>query len=361
MIIKNLVLVSVAGISGFAGAEEVAAKWKVGGELRVDSQQSTMVTTPATAGAAKVTAKSSEMVLNTANINFVGTHGTDTLNFSYSAGTNELKNATISHKFTDMVSATFGKMTLLSQSWETSYADTDDYLMSLAGAQDPGEHNGAKIDLSFGDHGVSLQAMEGLHSVSSGGGTTTFNPSGMMSTAFQYRGAIAGMIHPLVSYTMVKPSSSRGNNVVISGNKSTSVDQVYGNGYQTQMGIGAQVAVAGATVDAELDTVKFNKQTVVGTTTKDSNIQSIVLQAKYPVGMTTPIFKMTSDSHKMGMDGNVGDISQTQFAIGAEHKLDSNCRLHAIFTSKSSTTKETSSTSEKVSSTGFNIGVTAAM
>lgn len=361
MMIKNLVLVSVAGFSGFAGAEEVAAKWKVGGELRVDSQQRTAVMTPATAGAAKVTLKSSEMSLNTANINFVGTQGSDTLDFSYSAGTNELKNATISHKFTDMVSATFGKMTLLSQSWETSYADTDDYLTSLAGGQDPGEHNGAKIDLSFGNHGVSLQAMEGMHSISSGGGTTSFNTSGMMSTAFQYRGTIADMIHPLISYTMVKPSSSRGNNVVTVGNKRTSVDELYGKGYQTQMGIGAQFAVAGATVDAELDTVKFHKQTVVGTTTKDSNIQSIVLQAKYPVGMTTPIFKMTSDSHKMGMDGNVGDISQTQFAIGAEHKLDSNCRLHAIFQSSSSTTKATASTSSKLAATGFNMGVTAAM
>ena len=127
------------------------------------------------------------------------------------------------------------------------------------------------------------------------------------------------------------------------------------------MGAGVQVDVAGATVDVEMDTVTVHKQTIKDTDEKDSKIQSMILQAKYPFGATTAMLKFTSDSHKFGKDGGVDDITQTQIALGAEHKLDANCRLHAVYSMGNSSEKATSSTSEKVATTMVNLGVTASM
>lgn len=363
MIVKNLLLaVGVVGVSTAAAAADASkANWQIGGKIRMDNVQSTDVTTPAASGAKKITSKDSEISLNTAQFTLTGTQGADSMVIKFLADKSELDTATISHKFTDMISTTFGKMTLMSQGFEVDYDAIDQYVWSMAGQNAPSNATGARVDLSFGDHSVAVQAVQGLSTITSGSTTMTFPTGGRMSWALQYRGQIAGMIRPLFTYTKVSPSSSLGTSVTIDGNTKTTVGVRYGNGYQTQMGVGAQVDIAGATVDVEMDTVTFHKQTIKDTTEKDSKISSMIVQAKYPFGATTGLLKFTSDSHKFGATSDVGDITQTQIALGAEHKLDATCRLHAIYSMGNASTKATASESEKVASNGFNFGVTASM
>jgi hypothetical protein len=260
-----------------------------------------------------------------------------------------------------MIRATVGYMTLMSQSYEVDYDAVDQYVLSRAGLNAPSNATGGRVDLSFGDHSVALQAAQGFSTIKSDSTTMTFPSGGRMSWALQYRGQIAGMIRPLFTYTKVNPSSSLGESVTIDGNTKTTVGVRYGNGYQTMMGAGVQIDVAGATVDVEMDTITFHKQTIKNTTDKDRKIQSMILQAKYPFGATTAMLKFTSDSAKLGQTSDVGDITQTQIVVGAEHKLDATCRLHAVYSMGNESTKETASASEKVASTGFNFGVTASM
>jgi hypothetical protein len=77
------------------------------------------------------------------------------------------------------------------------------------------------------------------------------------------------------------------------------------------------------------------------------------------------LFKFTSDSHKLGADKDLGDMSQTQMALGAEHRLDGNCRLHAVYSTGNATSKGTSTDGTdgdiKVSANTINFGLTAAM
>ncbi len=350
MIVKNLLVVGV--VAGFAtaaaAAEEGKSNFKVGAKVRMDNVQSTTETT--NAGSAKTTEKSSAISLNRAQFDLTGTHGSDTLYVKYYAESNYLRTATVTHKFSDMISATFGKMQMLAQSYETDYSSTDMYLYSAAnmvGIKGT-DSSGAKIGLSFGDHSLAIQALQGLSTVED----ATFKSSGGLTTAIQYRGNINNMIRPLISYTMVRTSGS-----TTTADSKTAAN--YGDGYQTQMGAGVQVDAAGATVDLELDTVKNHKQK--GSTGKDSNVQSIIAQVKYPVGMTTPFIKFVSDSAKYGAAQDVGDMARTAMAVGVEHKLDSSCRLHAVYTSDNSTTKAGTAGDNKVAETGFNIGVTAAM
>lgn len=350
MIVKNLLVVGV--VAGFAtaaaSAEEGKANWKVGGTVRVDNaQDSTDLTL---AGGKKTTSKSSSINLYRAQFSLTGEHGADSIYIKYYAEKNYLRTATITHKFSDMLSAKFGKMQLLAQSWETAASSTDQYMYSYASEFVANTDNpGVQLNLSFGDHNIALQAMQGLATV----GEVEFPSSGGLTTAIQYSGNINNMIKPLVSYTMVRTASSRS----YLAKDGTSAN--YGDGYQTHMGAGVMVAAGGANIDLELNTVKIHKQK--GSTEKDQNVQSIVAEVKYPVGATTPFLKVTSDSHKKGAAQDVGDISGMGLALGVEHSLDSNCRLHAVYISTNSTEKAGTAGDNKGTRTGFNIGVTAAM
>ncbi len=361
MIVKNLLVVGVmAGLASAAAAEESKANWKISGKIRMDAVQSTTETTAATAAATKTTAKSSSVALKRAQFSLVGTEGADTMELKYYLNTNDLNTATISHKWSDMITATFGHMGLLAQSWENDYSSTDQYVGSGAGSMAPGEADGAQVGLTFGDHSVTIQALQGLSSIAeSDTENTTFGNGGALSSAVQYRGEINKMIRPLVTYTMVKTSSTMGTN--------SAGDKVnYGNGYQTQLGAGVQIETAGATVDLEYDSVTANKKKAATTgedTTgfKDTNWTSIVLQAKYPVGASTPFFKYTNDKGLMGATSNVGDTSGSNIALGVEHNLDSHCRVHAVFVKSDSSKKADATLSAKTASTAFNLGVTASM
>jgi len=88
---------------------------------------------------------------------------------------------------------------------------------------------------------------------------------------------------------------------------------------------------------------------------------SIVAQVKYPVGATTPFLKVTSDTTKHGLDKGEDDVAGMNLALGVEHALDTSCRLHALYYSKASGTKDDAGKEEKVTTTGFNFGLTASM
>jgi len=353
MIVKNLLVVGVvAGFASAAVAEDGKGSWSVGGRVRVDAEQST---TETTVSGVTTTLKSSSVSLNRAQFSLTGTRDKDSLGIVYYADSNELYSATISHKFSDMVTAHFGRMKLLAQSWENSYEGIDQHMMSWAGMHAPSNSDGARVDLAFGDNKVSVQAVEGVNSFSMDNTTSQFNKSGGLTTGIQYTGEINKMIKPIVSYTMVRTTSTKG--TATTGTTTANVN--YGNGYQTQLGAGVQVAVSGATVDLEYDSIKMHKQKNV-TGAKDQDLGSIIAQVKYPVGMTTPFLKLASENWKKGADKNVGDMTHMGLILGVEHALDSSCRLHAFYMNDSKTTKGKSK-DDKMVTTGFNFGVTASM
>lgn len=377
MIVKNLLVVGVvAGFASAAVAEDAKGSWAVSGRVRVDAKQSTKEEKPAVGD--KTTTKESTVSLNRAQFTLSGSRGSDSVGITYYADNNELYSAVVSHKFSDMVTAHFGKMKVLALGVENSYDVIDHYMMSLAGDHAPMNSTGARVDLGFGEHNISIQAVEGVSGtfgeeeqlpqdvVDAGGPETekptiSFGKSGGLTTALQYRGEINKMIKPVVTYTQVRPTSSKGAVDRLVGTDSTAN---YGNGLMTQIGVGAQVSTVGAVIDLEYDTVKMHKQKGVtgaaAATNKDSDMSSIVAQVKYTVGSSTPFLKVTSDTMKKGQEKNEGDMTGMNLALGVEHALDSSCRLHAVYTSMAKSTKSASK-DDKETTAGFNFGVTASM
>lgn len=357
MIVKNLLVVGVvAGFASAAAAQDSKGSWTVGGKVRVDAKQSTEETKPN--GGEKSTEKTSEVSLNRAQFTLTGARDGHGLEITYYAEKNELYSATISHKFSDMITAHFGKMRVLAQSVENSYDSIDHYITSLAEVHAPENSVGARFDFAFaGDHSLRVQAVEGVQDVL---GVTDFKPRGGLTTALQYRGNLNnGMVKPIVTYTQVRTTSTKGYIV----NEETGEDQValnYGNGYQTQLGVGAQMSFSGASVDLEYDSITMHKKKDVDGD-KDTTMTAVVAQVKYPVGATTPFVKVISDTSKEGKDKGEGDEAGMDLALGVEHALDSSCRLHAVYTSQATTTKNAAGKDDKVTTTGFNFGVTASM
>ncbi|MCX6119346.1 MAG: hypothetical protein NT027_17545 [Proteobacteria bacterium] len=361
MIVKNLmavgIIASVATVA--AAADEAKANWGIKGLVRMDAVQSTTETKVGDAD--KSTAKSSEVMLKHGDMTLTGDRGGDTMKIKFHAesGFALLDTATITHKFTDTVNVAFGKMSVLAQSWENDYDSSDQYIWSWAGQATPSNADGAQVNANFGDHNVSLQVVQGVKSITSSttNATTgkvtktavTFNDGGSLTAALQYKGDINKMIKPILTYTSVKTSGTKGSD-----------GANYGNGYQTQMGLGVQVLVADLTADLEYDTVKNHKVKDV-TSAKDNDIASMILQAKYAIGMTTPFLKVVSETHKFGAEKNVGDLSGMQLALGAEHKLDENCRLHGLYMMSSKSEKIAGEKTTKTNMAGFNFGVTASM
>jgi hypothetical protein len=358
MIVKNLLVVGVvAGFASAAVAQDSKGSWTVGGRVRVDAHQNTKETKPVSGD--KTTEKMSEVSLNRAQFTLNGARDGHGLAITYYADSNELYEAVISHKFSDMITAHFGKMKVLALGVENSYDEIDQYIMSMAGDEAPMNATGARFDFGFGDHNVSVQAVEGVRSITiEDMGMTKFNPRGGLTTALQYRGEINKMIKPVVTYTQVRPSSTKG---TFAFEDETLPDQPVnlGNGYRTIIGVGAQMAVAGAAIDLEYDSIKNHKQK--GSDGKDDDITSLVAQVKYAVGASTPFLKISSDAHKFGEDKGEGDVAGMNLALGVEHALDTSCRLHALYYSKASGTKDDAGKEEKMTTTGFNFGVTASM
>ena len=375
MIVKNLlavgVIVSTATVA--SAADEAKANRKVNGVLRMDALQTS---TEVKAGSAdKTTAKTSGIYPNRAAFTLTGETANDTMVIEYflsdvvpgtaSATLNRVNNAYVHHKFTDMISVMGGQIDTLAQSWENDYDTVDGYLFSAAHGLAPASTTGYQVNANFGDHKVALQLLQGLRSTGSGTTAESFNEGGGLTAALQYRGEINKMIRPIVSYTNVKTS---GSSITVGGVKDANYKRE--NAYQTQLGLGVQVDTAGLIADIEYDSVTTLKKKWAGSgseptasaaTNKDSTTTSLVLQAKYAIGATSPFLKFVSDATKNGLDSGLTDMTATKFGLGVEHKLDSTCRLHAVYTSQASTTKLSASDNLKATSTGFNFGVTAAM
>jgi hypothetical protein len=359
MIVKNLLVVGVvAGFASAAVAQDSKGSWSVGGRVRVDAHQNTKETKPVSGD--KTTEKMSEVSLNRAQFTLNGARDGHGLAITYYADSNELYSAVISHKFSETVTAHFGKMKVLALGVENSYDEIDQYIMSMAGEEAPKNSTGARVDFGFGDHNVSVQAVEGIRSITNEdpAGMAMFNARGGLTTALQYRGEINKMIKPVVTYTQVRPSSTKGA-FKFSDPTQNDLPLNFGNGYRTIIGVGAQMAVAGAAIDLEYDSIKNHKQK--DSNEKDDDITSLVAQVKYAVGASTPFLKISSDAHKFGADKGDGDIAGMNLALGVEHALDTSCRLHALYYSKASGTKDEAGKEEKVTTTGFNFGVTASM
>ena len=146
MIVRNLLVVSVmTGMASAAAAENAKANWAISGKIRMDSTQSTSETTAGTLAATKTTAKSSKIALKRAQFSLIGTEGADTMELKYYLNSNDLDTATISHKFSDMVTLTFGHMGLSAQSWENDYSSTDQYVYSGAYSMAPDNANGVHL------------------------------------------------------------------------------------------------------------------------------------------------------------------------------------------------------------------------
>ncbi len=351
MIVKNLLVVGVvAGFASAAVAQDSKGSWTVGGRVRVDASQSSKETDGENG---KTTEKSSMVGLNRAQFTLNGARDGHGLALTYDAFNSDSKTdglftAVISHKFSDMITAHFGRMRVLAQSVENSYEEMDQYLWSWAHMHAPGNSDGVRLDFGFaGDHAVSIQAVEGMSEDKDG---NTFEQNGGLTTALQYRGNLNnGMVKPIVTYTQVRTTAR----------KSGAVDR--SNGYMNQLGLGAQVSFSGAAVDLEYDSGTMLKDKAK-TDAKDVTMTSIVAQVKYPVGATTPFLKVTSESSKLGKDKGVDDKTGMNLALGAEHALDANCRLHAVYTSEATTTEAGEGKKDgKVTTTGFNFGVTASM
>jgi hypothetical protein len=346
MIVKNLLVVGVvAGFASAAAAQDSKGSWTVGGRVRVDAVQTS---TEEDGEDGKSTSKASTVGLNRAQFTLNGSRDGHGLALTYYADSNELYTAVISHKFSDMITAHFGRMRVLAQSVENSYDEIDSYIKSMAKDHAPENSEGVRLDFGFaGDHAVSIQAVEGMSKDKAG---NEFEKNGGLTTALQYRGNLNnGMVKPIVTYTQVRTTAR----------KSGAVDR--SNGYMNQLGLGAQMSFSGAAVDLEYDSGTMLKDKAV-TGAKDVTLTSLVAQVKYPVGATTPFLKLASETMKFGAEKGVNDWTGMKLALGVEHALDASCRLHAVYTSDATTTEAGEGNKDgKDTTTGFNFGVTASM
>ncbi|MCX6123936.1 MAG: hypothetical protein NTV34_04195 [Proteobacteria bacterium] len=375
MIVKNLLAVGIIATAATvaSAADESKATWKVGGKLRMDAVQTTTETKPATGD--KSTTKSSGLLPKRAAFTLTGESngGQDTMfmeYYAYNNTTNELagttmntlNNAWIRHRLADNITASGGLINSLAQSWEFDYDAADLYLTSYTYGLAPDPTTGVQVNANFGDHNIAFQIMQGQRTTGKGAEMVRYNEGGGLTAALQYRGEINKMIRPLVTYTNVKTSGSKMTNAkgVVDTNYSRS------SGYQTQMGLGVQVDTSGLVADIEYDAVKTMKMKweaagTEPTTNKDSDTTSIILQAKYAIGMTTPFLKFTSNATKNGQEGGASDMTGTGLAIGAEHMLDSVCRAHVVYTAQNDSEKEDATNTTKTTTTSINFGFTAAM
>jgi hypothetical protein len=348
-IASPLLLINFTASPMFGADAEV--NWNYLGAVRIDAEQSAMEKKVGSAQKTKET--SSEVRVKNAMLLLNGTRGSDRMMIRMDFEKPGLGWATITHKFNDNVSLTAGYMSVLVQGWEWDASPFDLYLFSLAGFKGPfGSRNGAKLEFTAGEHSLTVQAVNGESSVrDANGDTITFRKCGGLTSAVQYRGNFNGIIRPIATYTLVKLSSSV-------GDKKDKTTVNYGNGYQTQVGVGTLVDAGGANLDFEYNSVTAHKTKDPGDS-KDKVTKSIIAQVRYPVGSSIPFLKVTSDTETLGAVGDVGDISQTQFAVGTEHWLDKSSRLHGFITGANKTTNGASGNGDtKETIRGFNFGIT---
>jgi len=236
-----------------------------------------------------------------------------------------IKEALISHKLNKMFTLKFGRTNTLDGSLENSYSGYDQYFLSWA------QHNmpmynylttGAIVEADFlgnEEHIVRFQVANGLRAPGTEGAM------GGMTTALQYEGKFMGMVRPIVSVSQHRYTRAKSHKTTTAGLEATKYDPTA----LTSIALGAQLTMAGLAVDLEYDmatvtkTKKYTNGVEVTGANADKNktYNGIILQAKYElkeVGLT-PWLKVTSETYKLGMDQNAGDVTYMLYGLGADY------------------------------------------
>ena len=185
---------------------------------------------------------------------------------------------------------------------------------------------------------VSTAAVASASSVSTGLVNQNFTTNGGWATALGYFGDF-GWVKPVITYSKVQYALND-NHVLsaitdASGNAQTNY---YDGKGMNIASIGGTFYVAGASIMAEYDNLvadsyKYDYKTptvgnVAGTkiagATPKITLNTIVLDARYPIGAWTPFLKLTSDTQKAG---SVKDIEQTGMSLGVWYALTPTGRL----------------------------------
>lgn len=294
-----------------AAADNKPAPAKVGAQLRLDSV-GTYTETEGSPGE-----RSQSFKLTTARLGVTGDLASDlsyTLRLNLRSTSNyqadrsgpdgamaALDRAYIEHRIIPGLALRAGRMPLVSGSIEADYSSIDQYVYSYTSdvyvALSPVQ-TGADLTYTFGSHAVAIAAQNGFQDgdVAQKGPQQGEN----MSLGLGYRGTIAGMVKPIITYNQF--------NRIRNGKG----DQRDDKATHTAYAVGAQVSFAGLDLDLEYDTINKVEFTsyeqddaptpaTVEVKNPEEKITGVIAQAAYTLTAAKLRFaaKVTSDSHEV--------------------------------------------------------------
>jgi Phosphate-selective porin O and P len=269
-----------------------------------------------------------------------------------------LERAYVDYKPMGMLTMRVGKYKVLTGSVERVLYDSMDYYHKsyLRTYVDGLVGNGTGVEMTgnFGDHKVLLQVANGLP-VDADEGETQGKPKGENNTlSVIYRGDIAKMVKPVVSYSKI--------NRIRNGSGAARDEKASYTAY----GLGAQIAAAGAVIDLEYDifqtpefkTFEMNETTnaIVETTNAKNDIKSMVFGVGYDIKAVKvkPLLKYSTDEHKVDSEKAK---SQTATTLAVEWRPgEKNVRYHAAYVMKDDTKVVTGKDDVKTKTTTVLVG-----
>lgn len=322
---------------------------KVGVQIRVDSVgKSTKVgDAPAktsqgftvTTARLGVTGELAENLTYTLRLNLKSAGGFEASKNTPDGNLAALDRAFIEHRLAPNLSVKVGRMPLwASGSVEADYSSIDQYIYSYISeefAKVMPVTTGVDLTYTFGTNAVSFDAVNGFYD---GTATTKGQQRGEnMSYGLAYRGNIAGMVRPIVSYNQL----SR----IRNGEGAQRDDKTN----YSAMCVGAQVSAAGADFDLEYDTLKKPEFTsfevnpaaatdatapkVLEVTNAKEDTAGIIAQVAYTItaAKLRVIAKTTSETEKV--DGE-DSYKAAHSALAVEYRPSvKGIRYHAAMTS----------------------------
>ena len=281
-------------------------------------------------------------------------------------GPKALKLASIRHKFTDMVALEVGKLGINLLSIENDYSGYDwifgSYINDVVygsyasgGLVEEGSETGAQVDLTFGDHVVSIQALNGLK-----GNRTTSDSNGSLSSTLKYQGKFAGgMVEPLVSYAKLQHADRQLGNPTDAG-----VEQTWGKKDEiTVFAVGTKVnPVANLSIDLEhqgfdqaeskdkADNIVVNKYVGQG--------QVVKFQYDMPNPKMSPWVKFATDTVEAGKGSAKAKTETTRWGLGLWFWPEDNSpiRFHAAYWQNAQKNKVGSTVITETNGSTFNLG-----
>lgn len=365
---------------------------KVGLDLRFDNEQSQYESKDKTANT-KITAKDSKFYTTRVRLKVTGDLTAKTsYNFILSpvsdykrggdatgvdGGPRALKYASLRHKFSDIVALEVGKLGVNVLSIENDYSGYDWIFGSMindivydgaaagkfetAGLIAEGSETGAQLDLTFGDHVVSVQALNGIKGDRSKTATSDKNASnGSLSATVKYQGKIAGgMLEPLVSYAKLQHADRQLGNPDAAG-----VEQTWGKKDEISVyGVGTKInPVANLSIDLEhqgfdqaeskdqADAIVVQKWTGQG--------QVVKFQYDLPNPKISPFVKFTTDKTEQGKGDGKTKTEDTRWGLGVFFWPEDNSpiRFHAGYWQDALKVKVAGQTVSEVNGSTFNLG-----